>query len=67
MDRVSSFRGHVRSPPVSPIPAPVEAPSTSPDECPLEGRLAEPRIITLTNLAGPRMSAVTVLSRVLMP
>jgi hypothetical protein len=32
---------------------------------PLEGRLAEPRIITPTNLAGPRMSAVTVLSRVL--
>ena len=31
------------------------------------GRLAEPRIIPLTNLAGPRMSAVTVLSRVLMP
>jgi hypothetical protein len=34
---------------------------------PCEGRLAEPRIITLTNLDGPRMSAVTVLSRVLMP
>ena len=33
----------------------------------VEGRLVEPRIITLTNLAGQLMSAVTVLSRVLMP
>jgi hypothetical protein len=41
MDRVSSFRGHVRSAPVSPIPAPVEPPSTGPDECPLKGRLPE--------------------------
>jgi hypothetical protein len=32
---------------------------------PREGRLAEPRIITPTSLAGPRMSAVTALSRVL--
>jgi hypothetical protein len=32
---------------------------------PQEGRLAEPRIITVTNLAGLWMSGVTVLSRVL--
>jgi hypothetical protein len=43
MDRVSSFRGHVRSAPVSPIPTLIEAPSTGPVECPLEGPHASKR------------------------